>query len=237
MGVLDGRIALVTGASRGIGLASARALVGAGARVALLARGRESLAEAVAVVGASAFSVRCDVSDNAALYDAVEQIRATVGEPDILVNNAGRFLVAPADETSPDDFASVVSTNLVAPFAIVRALLPTMRKAGRGHIVTIGSIADRHIFPGNAAYSASKYGLRALHEVLHAELRGSGVRTTLVSPGPVDTPLWDAIDPDNSPGFTPRSAMLQADAVAAAVLYAVSAPEGVNIDELRLSRR
>lgn len=237
MGPLDGRIALVTGASRGIGLAAAQALSGAGARVALLARGRESLAEAVAVVGASAFSVTCDVSDSAALYGAVEQIRQTVGEPDILVNNAGRFLVSPAEQTSPDDFASVVSTNLVAPFAIVRALLPAMRKAGRGHIVTIGSIADRHIFPGNAAYSASKYGLRALHEVLHEELRGTGVRTTLVAPGPVDTQLWDPIDPDNAPGFTPRSRMLQADAVAAAVLYAVSAPDEVNIDELRISRR
>ena len=237
MGALDGRIALVTGASRGIGLAAAHALAGAGARVALLARGRESLAEAVEAVGASAFSVTCDVSDSAALHGAVEQIRQTVGEPDILVNNAGRFLVSPVEGTSPDDFASVVSTNLVAPFAIVRALLPAMRKAGRGHIVTIGSIADRHIFPGNAAYSASKYGLRALHEVLHEELRGTGIRTTLVAPGPVDTPLWDPIDPDNAPGFTPRSKMLQADAVGAAVLYAVTAPDGVNIDELRLSRR
>lgn len=237
MGVLDGRVALITGASRGIGLASAHALADAGARVALLARGRESLADAVAAVGAAAFSVSCDVSDNAALYGAVEQVRQTVGEPDILVNNAGRFLVSPAAQTSPDDFASVVSTNLVAPFAIVRALLPAMQREGRGHIVTIGSIADRHVFPGNAAYAASKYGLRALHEVLHAELRGTGVRTTLVAPGPVDTQLWDPLDPDNTPGFTPRSAMLQAGAVASAVLYAVTAPEGVNIDELRLSRR
>lgn len=237
MGALDGRIALVTGASRGIGLASARALAGAGARVALLARGRESLAEAVATVGASAFSVTCDVSDNAALYGAVEQIRETVGDPDILVNNAGRFFVSPAERTSPDDFASLISTNLVAPFAIVRALLPAMRRAGRAHIVTIGSIADRHIFPGNAAYAASKHGLRALHEVLHEELRGSGVRTSLISPGPVDTALWDPVDPDNAPGFTPRSAMLQAEAVGTAVLFAVSAPEGVNVDELRLSRR
>ncbi|HET9453640.1 MAG TPA: SDR family NAD(P)-dependent oxidoreductase, partial [Gemmatimonadaceae bacterium] len=155
----------------------------------------------------------------------------------LLVNNAGRFLIAPATETSLADFAGVVTTNLVAPFGIVHALLPGMQQRGRGHIVTIGSIADRVIFPGNAAYAASKFGLRALHEVLHAELRGSGVRTTLVAPGPVDTQLWDVVDPDATPGFTPRAAMLQPEAVAAAVLYAVTAPPEVNVDELRLSRR
>ena len=237
MGALDGRIALITGASRGIGLACARTLADAGARVALLARGRESLEEAVRVVGASAFSVTCDVSDTAALHGAVEQIRDSVGEPDILVNNAGRFVVSPAVSTNAEDFASVISTNLVAPFAIVRALLPAMQRRGSGHIVTIGSIADRIIFPGNAAYSASKFGLRALHEVLHAEMRGTGVRTTLVAPGAVDTQLWDPVDPDNTPGFTPRASMLRPEAVAAAVLYAVIAPADVNVDELRLSRR
>jgi len=118
----------------------------------------------------------------------------------------------------------------------VRTFLPELRERG-GHVVTIGSVADRAVFPGNAAYAASKFGLRALHEVLSAELRGSAVRTTLVSPGPVDTPLWDPVDPDSKPGFTPRAAMLRPEAVAAAVLYAVTAPADVNVDELRLSRR
>jgi NADP-dependent 3-hydroxy acid dehydrogenase YdfG len=126
--------------------------------------------------------------------------------------------------------------NLVAPFALVRAFLPRMRERGSGHLVTIGSIADRNIFPGNAAYSASKYGLRALHEVLSAELRGTGVRTTLVSPGPVDTELWDPIDPDNRTGFTPRAQMLTAAEVAEAIRWALAAPAGVNIGELRLSK-
>ena len=237
MGVLAGRVALVTGASRGIGLACASALAAAGARVALVARGQDDLARAARAIGHDALPVACDVGDLGALDAAVARIRADAGEPDIVVNNAGRFVVSPAASTSPADFASVVTTNLVAPFAIVAALLPAMQRRGRGHIVTIGSIADRNIYPGNAAYSASKYGLRALHEVLHAELRGSGIRTTLVAPGPVDTALWDPVDPDNAPGFTPRAAMLQPDAVAAAVMYAVTAPPAVNIDELRLSRR
>jgi NADP-dependent 3-hydroxy acid dehydrogenase YdfG len=111
-----------------------------------------------------------------------------------------------------------------------------MRARKRGHIVTIGSIADRVAFPENGAYAASKFGLRALHEVLRAELRGSGVRTTLVSPGPVDTSLWDAIDTETRAGFTPRRQMLSTRAVADAVRYVVSQPDDVNVDELRLSR-
>ena len=111
-----------------------------------------------------------------------------------------------------------------------------MRARGRGHIVTIGSSADRTVLPENAAYAASKHGVRALHEILRLELRGSGIRASLVSPGPVDTTLWDSIDPDNRPGFTTRADMLRAAAVADAVLYAITQPADVNVDELRLSR-
>jgi NADP-dependent 3-hydroxy acid dehydrogenase YdfG len=111
-----------------------------------------------------------------------------------------------------------------------------MRARKSGHIVSVGSIADRVGFPENAAYAASKFGLRGLHEVLRAELVGTGVRATLVSPGAVDTALWDEVDPDNRPGFSPRSAMLLPVAVADAVLFAVTQPSNVNIDELRLSR-
>jgi NADP-dependent 3-hydroxy acid dehydrogenase YdfG len=113
-----------------------------------------------------------------------------------------------------------------------------MRAAGTGHIITIGSIADRTAFPGNGAYAASKFGLRALHEVLRNELRGSGVRTSLISPGPTDTTIWDAVERASSAprSFPRRSEMMQPDAVASAVLYALTQPVEVNIDELRLSR-
>jgi NADP-dependent 3-hydroxy acid dehydrogenase YdfG len=129
----------------------------------------------------------------------------------------------------------MLDANLVAPFRFVHAFLGAMRARGSGHVVTIGSIADRVAFPENGAYAASKFGVRGLHEVLREELRGSGVRATLVSPGPVDTALWDAVDPDNRPGFTPRARMLHPDDVAAAILYAVTAPPRVNVDELRLT--
>ena len=234
---LAGRLALVTGASRGIGAAVARRLAASGARVALLARSADALAALVAEIGGGAIALVCDVRDTAALgrtlASAGEQLG---GMPGIVVNNAGAFLVAPVRDTPVDVFAETVAVNLTAPFAVVRALLPAMSAAREGHVVTIGSVADRTVFPGNAAYAASKFGLRALHEVLRSELRASGVRVSLVSPGPVDTDLWNAVNPDGKPGFTPRAEMLSAESVAEAVHWVVTAPAGVNVDELRLSR-
>ena len=236
-GLLAGRTALVTGASRGIGAAVARRLARDGARVALLARSREPLAALVAEIGGGAIAIPADIGR----VEAVDEARAAlagagVDAPDILVNNAGIFFITPAHETSVDAFRSLVELNLTAPFAFVQAFLPAMRRRGSGHVVTIGSIADRVAFAGNAAYAASKFGLRALHEVLRAELKGTGVRASLVSPGPVDTPLWDAVDPVHRTSLTPPADMLPAGAVADAVHYVVTAPPAVNVDELRLSR-
>ena len=234
---LAGRLALVTGASRGIGAAVARRLATDGARVAVLARSAAPLEALADELGGEAFAIACDVSAPGAATRALAACESMAGRgPDILVNNAGTFTIAPVGETTLASFRQTVETNLVGPFALVSAALTGMRARGHGHIVSIGSVADRAIYPGNAAYSASKFGLRALHEVLRAELRGSGVRTTLVSPGAVDTGLWDAIDPDNRPGFTPRAQMLDAGSVAEAVMFALLAPAAVNVDELRLSR-
>jgi NADP-dependent 3-hydroxy acid dehydrogenase YdfG len=236
-GALSGRAAVVTGASRGIGLATARALAAAGAQVVMLARTREELAARAAEIGDRAVGIACDVTDADAVDSAAREAARSLGRaPDILVNNAGAFVLAQVDRMETTDFARTIGVNLVAPFQLVRTFLPAMRERGAGHIVTIGSIADRVAFPENGAYAASKFGLRALHEVMRAELRGTGVRASLVSPGPVDTPLWDAVAPETRPGFTPRSAMLTAAAVADAVLYVVTRPVDANIDELRLSR-
>ena len=235
---LGGRWAVVTGASRGIGAEIARRLVLDGARVALVARGADAIDNLARELGvAKAAPVVCDLSDTTAIERASRRIAELAGgAPEIIVNNAGAFTIAPAHETSVDVFRRTLETNLTAPFALVRAFLPQMIARGSGHLVTLGSIADRAVFPGNAAYAASKHGVRALHEVLRAELRGSGVRASLVSPGPVDTELWDEIDPDNRPGFTPRADMLTAADVAEAVRWVWLTPPTVNVDELRLSR-
>jgi NADP-dependent 3-hydroxy acid dehydrogenase YdfG len=236
MSSFDGQLAVVTGASRGIGLATATMLARAGARVVLIARSASALQAAAKALGPHAVALRCDVGDRAAVERAIETIQSTHGTPRIIVNNAGMFRIAPVEQTKVDDFAAALDVKLIAPFLFVRGFLGAMKEQRAGHVVTIGSVADRSIYPLNAAYSASKFGARAMHEVLRAELKGSGVRATLVSPGPTDTSLWDEVNPDAKPGFTPRREMLSPEAVAQAVEFALSRPGDVNIDELRLSK-
>ncbi len=125
--------------------------------------------------------------------------------------------------------------NLVGTFAVARGFLPAMRARGSGVFITIGSIADHVAFPENTIYSTTKYGLRGLHETLAVEYRGTGVRCTLVSPGPTDTALWDPVDPDNRPGFVPRRAMLRPADVADAILFVATRAQNVHVDWLRLN--
>jgi NAD(P)-dependent dehydrogenase (short-subunit alcohol dehydrogenase family) len=225
---LAGKLALVTGASRGIGLAVADRLEAAGAHSVRLAR---SLADRSAP---RRTDVRCDLADPVQVEHAVARVLTELGVPDVIVNNAGIFFIKPLAETTPSEFARTLTVNLIAPFLLVRALVPRLVERGAGHVVTIGSVSDHVGYTGSTAYAASKYGLRGMHEVLRAELARTGVRTTLVSPGPVDTPIWDAVDPDSKPGFTKRSAMLQAHDVADAVLFAVTRPARVDVTEIRL---
>jgi NADP-dependent 3-hydroxy acid dehydrogenase YdfG len=233
---LGGRTAVVTGASRGIGAAISSAIAGEGARVVLLARNETTLKEAAKRLKGS-IPITCDVTDPNSVEMAAKQIRSELGgAPDILVNNAGIFGVSVIEETTADFFVKTIGTNLVAPFLFVRAFLADMKKRKSGHIVTIGSIADRSIFTGNAAYSAAKFGLRAVHEVLRAELRETGVRASLISPAATDTDIWDTVtvtDPVGKPHS--KRPMLDADDVAAAVIFALTQPPKVNVDELRLS--
>ena len=234
---LAGQSAVVTGASRGIGLAIARALCGAGARVVLVARSRDALQAAAVALGPTASWVTCDLANRASIDRALDGIRTQLGRaPDVLVNNAGIFLAAGFRDTSTEDFEQVVRVNVTSQFELGRAFVGEMRERGSGHLVTIGSTADRSTYPENAAYAASKFAVRGLHESLREELRGSGVRVTLVSPGPVDTTLWDDVNPDSRPGFSPRARMLDAAAVADVVRYVVACPPDVNVDELRLTR-
>jgi len=232
-----GTRAVVTGASRGVGEAIARALAGAGARVALVARGKEALDRIAGTLGRHGISVPCDLSDAAAVAAVLDTIPQRLdGVPTLLVNCAGIFPFAPMHELTDAQLADAIAANLVAPFRFVRGMLPAMRAAGEGHIVTIGSVADRTVFAENGAYAATKFGARAMHEVLRLETRGSGVRATLVSPGPTDTAMWDLLNPDSRSDLPNRDQMLRADDVARAVLFAVTQPASVNIDELRLSR-
>jgi NADP-dependent 3-hydroxy acid dehydrogenase YdfG len=222
------KIALVTGASRGIGLAVADALRAWGMHVVRIAR---SLTDGSAE---RRTDIACDVTKPADVERAVGRVEQQLGVPDVLVNNVGIFFIKPLADTAPADFTATLAANLTAPFLFARALVPKMVARGRGHLVTIGSISDYIGFSGSTAYAASKFGLRGMHEVIRQETAKSGVRTTLISPGPVDTDIWNAVDPDAKPGFTKRKDMMRAEDIAAAVVYAVTQPEHVAVTEIRL---
>lgn len=233
---LPGRTALVTGASRGIGRAVARRFADEGARVWALARSEEPLVE-LARSGGEIEPVVCDLTDDAAVWHALDELTDRAGgPPEIVVNSAGAFGIRPLAEETVNAFDAHLAVNLRAPFLVIRSLLPTMLERGRGIIVNIGSVAGYKAFPGNGAYSASKFGLRGLHEVLVEELRDTGVRAALVEPSATDTELWDPLSPDDDPDLPDRADMLGAGDVAETVLFAVTRPEGVSVPLLRVEQ-
>jgi NADP-dependent 3-hydroxy acid dehydrogenase YdfG len=234
---LAGRRAIVTGASRGIGAATARALAALGARVACVARSRDALAALTAAMPHAAVAITADLSRPEAAEQVVTGARAALGgAPDIVVHAAGTFPMAPIERLTDAELDLALALHVAFPLRFMRALLPELRARGAGHVVLVGSVADRTVFPANAAYAATKHALRAAHEVLRAETRGSGVRMTLVSPAATDTALWDAHDPDAAPHLPSRAEMLRPEDVADAVAWAVTRPAHVDVEELRLSR-
>ncbi|TVP75569.1 MAG: SDR family oxidoreductase [Gemmatimonadales bacterium] len=262
---LAGRTALVTGATKGIGRATAMALAAAGVRLGLVARTREDLealaAELAEEAGGGApggagdapgadatpgderpadatpapvhFVLPCDVSRPESVEATVRAFaEQTGGPPDLVVASAGVFTLGAIHETDPSTLDLNLDVNLKGSFLLVRAVLPGMLERGSGDIVQVGSISGRKAFPGNGAYSASKFGLRGLHEVLLEELRGTGVRATLVEPAATDTTIWDPMDPDQDPNLPPRAAMLRPEDVADAIVWAASRRPGVHIPVL-----
>ncbi len=232
---LAGRSALVTGATSGIGAACARALASAGAEVFLVARRRDLLARIADEIGGH--DLPADLADDGQVENLSAEVAARLGgTPDVLVHAAGVFSLAPLHQTGVEDLDRSLTVNLRSAFLLARAFLPGMLRRNRGDIVLVGSVAGRAAFPDNGAYSASKFGLRGMHEVLREETRGTGVRTSLVEPGACDTPLWDPIDRDRHPGLPPRDGMLEAGQVAEAILFLVTRPATVQIPLLQIER-
>jgi NADP-dependent 3-hydroxy acid dehydrogenase YdfG len=232
---LTGRSALVTGASKGIGRVVAEQLAEAGAHVWCMSRSEALISELAARIGGE--SLPADVTDDVAVWDAVDGMMSSLGgPPDIVVNSAGIFRVALCAKETVRSFDETMAVNLRGTFLVNRAVLPGMLERGRGLIVNLGSVAGRTAYKGNGAYSASKFGLRGYHEVLLEEVRSTGVRACLLEPAATDTPIWDALNPDQSPKLPNRDEMLRAEDVAAAVLFVATRPDTVTVPVLQIER-
>ena len=178
---IDRAVVLITGASSGIGAATARAASRDGARLVLAARRDERIAQLADELG-NAIAVRCDVTDADQVAKAVQTTLEAFGRIDVLVNNAGQGLQAPIDEIDPDDFRSILDLNLVAPLVTMQAVLPIMRKQAAGSIVNVSSGTILSVLPGGGAYSASKAGLAMLSAVARAELVSTGIAVSTMYP-------------------------------------------------------
>lgn len=236
MSDVSGRVALVTGASSGLGRAAAVALAGAGADVALFARGSEDLertADEVRTVGRSAVAVVVDLAEPSEITQAVNRARTELGGVDILVNAAGTDVPGGVEELSSSDWDRVLNVNLRAAFLLSQAVFPDMRRRGGGVIINIGSVAGRRGWANAAAYCSSKFALTGLTQVLNAEGRSHRIRACLLYPGAMDT-SWGVFEPgqrDAASKRLPTAQALPADHVARLITWIAAAPPDVVLNE------
>jgi hypothetical protein len=243
---LSGTVCIVTGATSGIGAATAAALARDGARVVVAGRRAERLeqvARAIESAGGRCVAVRCDVTDRAQVKALVERARTELGRIDVLVNNAGIMPIAPMMKCRIDDWDAMIDVNLKGLLYAIGFTLPVMLAQRTGHIVNVSSVAGRKLFPAGAVYCATKHAVHAVSEGLREELAeqskrdGTAIRVTIVAPGVVRTELPETITDDEAresfKGYVQamRDPLESAD-VADAIVWAVAAPAHVNVNEV-----
>jgi NAD(P)-dependent dehydrogenase (short-subunit alcohol dehydrogenase family) len=228
MGQLDGKVVLLTGASRGIGLAIAKTLGEQGARLILVARHRGPLEQAAAQVPGALLTLPIDVTKPSDVKRLFATVQKRVHRLDVLINNAGVFTFKPFVRTTLDDWRRNLETNLTSLFLTTQAALPMLRRS-HGDVVNILSISSRVSFPNCSAYSASKFGALGLTDVLRKELRALGIRVTAILPGMTNTRMKKEFD-------SPVAAqdLLQPEDVAAAVRSALEQPRRATVEEIML---
>jgi NAD(P)-dependent dehydrogenase (short-subunit alcohol dehydrogenase family) len=221
---LHRKAAIVTGASRGIGLETARQMAKAGARVYGVARSiPDPMPDNVAMLTA-------DMRIRSQVDNVIQRVLNEAGHVDILVSNAGVEIVKPFEQVTNEEYDVMLDTNLKGAFHLIQAALPAMRRQKSGHIIIVNSVAGIRGFAEDAVYCASKYGLTGLADALDEELRGQGIRVTGIHPGATNTPLaYDSWAPPDDPR---RPYFLQPDDVAEAVVYAASQPARVVIRQI-----
>jgi clavulanate-9-aldehyde reductase len=235
---LHGKVALVTGASSGIGEATARALAADGAHVAIAARRNDRLAalrDELESAGAQVLTLELDVTDEGAARAAVQSAVDKFGALDIVVNNAGVMLLGPVENADTTDWTRMINTNVLGLMYLTHAALPHLL-ASQGTVVQISSVAGRVARSGSAVYNASKHAVNAFSEGLRQEVTGRGVRVVLIEPGMVATELREHITHAESKAGANKRAetmrQLQSEDIAEAVRYAVTAPAHVAINEV-----
>jgi clavulanate-9-aldehyde reductase len=239
MGVdLSSRVVAITGASSGIGEATALACARAGAAVALAARRTErieQLAQQIAQEGGRAIAVPTDVGDEQQARAFVKQAHAELGRLDVLINNAGVMLLGPIEDAPTDEWRQMIHANVFGVLYCTHAALPLMREQGSGHIVNVSSVAGRVARAGAGVYNLTKFGVGAFSEALRQEAAPLGVRVTLVEPGAVATELVGHNRPEvleqlakSFGGVTPMGS----DDIANAILYAIGQPQNVSVNEV-----
>jgi NADP-dependent 3-hydroxy acid dehydrogenase YdfG len=236
---LEGRVAAITGASSGIGEATALALASEGAAVALAARREDRIAELASRIeadGGRAIAVATDVTDEASARAFVRRTHDELGRLDFLVNNAGVMLLGPVEGADVAQWRQMVEVNLLGVLFTTHEALPLMREQGGGHIVNVSSVAGRTARAGSAVYNLTKWGVNGFSEGLRQEVLHAGIRVTVVEPGYVETELQSH---NELPAV--REALqkmrdqvepLQAEDIAEGIRYAVTQPEHVSVNEL-----
>jgi NADP-dependent 3-hydroxy acid dehydrogenase YdfG len=240
MGALDGKVAAITGASSGIGEATAHALVAEGAAVSLAARRKDRLDDLVGRIesdGGRALAIETDVADEGQANDFVNRTNEELGGLDILVNNAGVMLLGPVAGAPTDEWRRMIEVNLLGLLYCTHAALPIMGAAGSGDIVNVSSVAGRTASLGSGVYNMTKWGVVGFSEALRQEVLNANVRSTIIEPGFVDTELQGhnehPLVVENIEKMMDQiGKVLEADDIARAIVFAVTQPEHVSINEI-----
>ena len=236
---LKDKVAVITGASSGIGEATAEALAAEGAAVVVAARREdrlEDLVERIEGNGSRAVAVSCDVTDEDQAHDLIRKAKEEFGRVDIVVNNAGVMQLSKVEKSLSDEWRRMFDINVLGLLYVTDAAIQVMKEQGSGHLVNISSLASRGTRPALGVYSGTKTAVNAISEALRQELQGNKIRVTIIEPGAVATELPDHItDEEAREGISSLLAELdplQPEDIAAAIAYCVTQPERVSINEM-----
>ena len=234
---IEGKIVVITGASSGLGEATARMLSSEGARVALGARraGRlQAIVDELTRGGGKALALETDVTRYEQVKRLVDAAVETYGRIDVMINNAGIMPHSPLERLKIDDWNRAIDVNIKGVLYGIAAALPYMQKQKSGHIINVSSVAGHRVRPTSAVYSATKTAVRVISEGLRQEVKPYNIRTTVISPGAVDTELPDSITEPDIAESTRRSyqSAIPAESFARAVVFAMSQPEDMDVNEI-----